>query len=647
MCRALGVLIAAVIMATVCGPALGPRSAAAQAVSPEQQLADKYAPIVMLRQQSAPCDKDGEGYFPTTVDFLFNNPDVALKAKGDGKVSSDTTIKQGPTAVDLVNAGPDTYLDFPGNPRDPGCGYETYFKQKAAQLGLKPTTYARIYVDLSDHRLYLQYWFYYYFNDWNDTHESDWEGIALVFDAPTAAAALNQQPSLVAYNQHAGGETAHWNDAKLEKDGTHPVAYVSAGSHGTYYSADTMIGWGKDGAAFGCDNTTQPDIRTPLNVVLIPYLLDPNGPFAWLFYKGKWGQRDVAFFNGPSGPNIGDNWNKPSQWYRTYRATVLKVPGTKLVGVNTTDVFCALAKRGSQILIYSGVHFWTTMAILLGIIAVVALLVSRVWPFFMEALDIYGKELRTFLGIGIVAVPIGIAFNGLELLSRSVPPLDLVTRFFDNDNSGRLVSSIISIVLQLAATAVVVAPAVIYAMKEMRRGVRPGVVPSFRGALRRVPRLAGALFILVALLAALSVTVILIPVAVYVLVRMQFFSQAILFDDAPNAWAALRMSWNATRGHWWTALTRTLAFQLLATLPGPLSGIILLIIGGSNVQFSNVVSSFVYAAFIPIAYIGLSATYRRLKGQEIIEPFVVTHERDPLKAAAQNAAIAAAQVGTR
>ena len=52
--------------------------------SPEQQLADKYAPIAELRQQEENCDRDGEGYFPAPVEVVLGNPEVALKqATGD------------------------------------------------------------------------------------------------------------------------------------------------------------------------------------------------------------------------------------------------------------------------------------------------------------------------------------------------------------------------------------------------------------------------------------------------------------------------------------------------------------------------------------------------------------------------------------
>ena len=57
---------------------VNPPIASAQ-ISPEQQLVERYAPVVMLKKQQAFCDKEGEGYFPAPVDFLFDNPDIKLR----------------------------------------------------------------------------------------------------------------------------------------------------------------------------------------------------------------------------------------------------------------------------------------------------------------------------------------------------------------------------------------------------------------------------------------------------------------------------------------------------------------------------------------------------------------------------------------
>ena len=71
---------------------------------------------------------------------------------------------------------------------------------------------------------------------------------------------------------------------------------------------------------------------------------------------------------------------------------------------------------------------------------------------------------------------------------------------------------------------------------------------------------------------------------------------------------------------------------MLGSLPGPFIGVVMLIIGGANVEFANGVSSLLYALFIPLAVIGITLAYHRLKGEPVIEPHMSTRERDPGKA---------------
>ena len=610
----------------------GDHATAQEVSSAEQQLADRYAPIAMLKAQKSNCDKEGEGYFPVTVDFLFDNPDIALKAKGDGKAKDDIVIKQGITPRDLVNAGENTYLDFPGNPRDPGCVYETYFKQKAAELDLEPTTYVRFIPDYDANRLYVEYWFYYYFNDWNDTHESDWEMIQLTFDTTSVEEALTRDPIEVGYAQHGGGELAKWGDDKIQLDGTNPIVYPSAGSHATYYGAHTFIGWGENGSAFGCDVTTAPHVRTPLTAVVIPDIIDPNGPFAWALYEGRWGQRDISVFNGPYGLNHGTKWNDPTTSFSDWRSTTLTIPGATTSGLNATDLFCGLSKWGSQATIYLGSHPWATGAVLLFLAVLIGLSVYQVWGYFMEALDIYGNELRTFLGIGILAVPIGLAFNGFVYLSRKLPPVDWLLKLLNNSAHGNLTLAAIAGGAQQAAMTLIVVPAIIVAMKEIREGYTPGVWRSVREGLRYFPAMVAALILYVVTLGIATISILLIPVAVYVAVRWLFYPQAIILDDQKRGWNGLLFSWNATRGQWLKTLGSTIGFLVLALVPGPLIGVVLLIIGGSGVRFANVASSFLYGLLLPLAYIGLTMVYHRLKKEPIVEPQMRTRERFPERA---------------
>ncbi|HEX7095511.1 MAG TPA: hypothetical protein VF183_06495, partial [Acidimicrobiales bacterium] len=200
--------------------------------SAAQVLAARYAPVMMLKHHPKECSKVGEPYAPIPVDAVLGNPQIALRQVG----RDDPVLTWGPTARDLFGLRDGFYLDFPGEALKPGCTYERDGRAFAADH--PPTIYAHIAHEPGrPGELALQYWFYWYFNDWNDKHESDWEGIQLVFPASTAEEALRVEPTSVGYAQHEGGERADWDDDKLEREGTHPVVYSSAGSHASYFGS--------------------------------------------------------------------------------------------------------------------------------------------------------------------------------------------------------------------------------------------------------------------------------------------------------------------------------------------------------------------------------------------------------------------------
>jgi hypothetical protein len=598
----------------------------------QQQLADKYAPIAMLRAQSGPCDKTGEGYFPSPVDFIFDNPDVVLKAKGEGSASEDLVIAQGFTPQDLIAAGPNTYFDFPGNPRSPGCTYEEYFKRMVEEYDLEPTTYVRFVTDPAAGKLYVEYWFWYLFNDWNNTHETDWEMVYIAFNTTSVEEALSMNPERVGYAQHGGGEYANWGDDKIQLDGDRLIVYPAAGSHATYFDNATWIGWGENGTGFGCDNTTEPSIETPLKAVVVPDFIDPNGPFAWALYEGRWGQREASVFNGPVGPNMGSKWSNPTGAFSNWRATTLTVPGGKSAGISATDLFCSLSEIGSKATIYLGSHPWAVGIAAFLVFGLIFLSIYRVWGYFMEALDIYGNELRTFLGIGMLAVPIGIVFNVILVLIEKLPPIEWTLNWLNDSANGNLALAAMIGGAQQAAMTLFIVPAVIVAMKEIRQGIKPGVWRSLVQGLHYFPGMLVALVLYVVALGIGTLSIFLVPVAIYVAVRWLFYPQAIVMDDQKRGWDGLRRSWNVTRRRWRKTLGSTIGFLILALVPGPLIGVLILILGGSRVQFANLVSSFLYGLLLPLAYIGLTMVYHRLKGNAIVEPNMVTRELHPEKA---------------
>lgn len=88
----------------------------------------------------------------------------------------------------------------------------------------------------------LQYWLFYPFNDWRsgffgaNDHEADWEKVH-VYLAEDEAGELS--PEWVAYASHnytGDNLRRRWDDPEVGKVGEHPVVYVAAGSHASYYA---------------------------------------------------------------------------------------------------------------------------------------------------------------------------------------------------------------------------------------------------------------------------------------------------------------------------------------------------------------------------------------------------------------------------
>src|SRR4029079_8804925 len=140
-----------------------------------QKLVDTYSPITMLRAQTDICDPAQEQFEPTTVGVFLDNPQTQLDAP-DGKL-----VTKAPTAADVAGLGDGYHLNIPGDPLSPGCNYSKAFKALKDAGKAPPITYARIATEEGHTGLVVQYWFFYYFNQFNDLHEGDWEGMQIAF----------------------------------------------------------------------------------------------------------------------------------------------------------------------------------------------------------------------------------------------------------------------------------------------------------------------------------------------------------------------------------------------------------------------------------------------------------------------------------
>ncbi len=581
-----------------------------EATDVQQTLAERYVPVAYLRYQEQACGVppyEGEPYLPLSVDMILNNPRVLIRDGANG----DEVVATGPTAQELATFGPDTYMDFPGNPRRPGCTYETDERVRIEEEGLVPTTYANFIFDEEEGKLALQYWFYWYFNDWNNTHESDWEGIQLVWDdVDSIEAALDVHPSRIGYSQHGNGELADWGDAKVQlEEETHPLIFPAAGSHATFFSNDTFLAWGERSSGFGCDVSSPPSERVPLDVIVIPTEIDPEGEFAWVLYQGRWGERQPGAFNGPRGPMFNNRWTEPFETFDTWRPFSIVVPDSTTLGPSMSEAFCTLTSEGSTLLL----NVASQPLILLPVIAIVVGALVYFWrgamPVFRRARKIYAENWTVFLGIGLLSIPIGIVFNIMQRWLVGRNPLKFVVDYLDNTGGAYLTAVLTIGGVQQLAMILIITPAVVSALNAVLKGQKTSVNDAYLGIVDRIGVIFISFVIFIAVVGMLLITAIGIPVAIWLAVRWHFFVQALVLDREASPIEAFRRSTRVVRGRWLHTFFSLVVYDLLAVIPGILVGFGLLTIGRTAVGFANGISSLFYAILIPITVIAVSLIY--------------------------------------
>ena len=595
----------------------------------EEALARKHAPVVRLVEQLEECGP-GEPYEPIDVDLLFGDNTVAFR----GPWNAGDLIEVGPEATDLVDRY-EYHLDFPGNPLEAGCSYEEWARRLTD--GATPTVYAHVATEPArPGRVALQYWFFYPFNDFNNTHEGDWEMIQLNFDAADAADALDKAPTDVGYSSHEGAEGSPWDDEdRLEVVGAHPVVYPAAGSHANKFGTALYLGSSAE-QGVGCDDTRGPHREVLPAVVTIPS--DPTEAarrYPWITFEGRWGELQPAFFNGPTGPNDKTQWTEPFTWADGWRDRSYAIPTGGLVGTGATDFFCSAVETGSQWLIRA---LRNPAPVLIGLGLLITLLVvaavratwlptapmrvarRRAWGQILAASGrLYVKRLRLFLAIGAILVPIGLV---MTLLQRGVVWLTVTAGIGTSGEAGGvllLVVIAIGTTLALFGFALVQAT-VACAMVELDAGRDVHAAAAYRIALRRIRPLIAATAIFVAVWVALTSTAFLIPLAVWLAVRWALVAQVVELEGL-RPLPAIRRSAALVRRRWLRVGSLVGIGAGLTLIAGPLLGAVLILLTSTPLVVLNIVAGLVYAFALPFVAIVTTYVYFDARARtELAEP---------------------------
>ncbi len=599
--------------AMVAGAVVGFAAPAGADEADQRTLAERYAPVMMLVEQAEDCGP-GEPYQPSDVDLLMDNSSVALR----GPWSPRDLVEVGPAATTLAEGLPGYSLDLPGDPLSAGCDYEKW--ARATWADSPPTIYAHVArQDTHQGRLALQYFFYYPFNDFNNKHESDWEKIQLEFAAPNARGALDVDPDLVAYSQHYGAETSSWDDEKLQITGsTHPVVYVSVGSHASQYSDDLFLGRSAT-QGFGCDSTIGPHEEVRPRVKTIP--ADParaTSDFPWVGYEGHWGEVGPRrFYEAPTGPNRKQMWDKPFSWSAKSQDRSFAVPGGDAYEGPATEFFCAAVASGSDAFRNFTARPAPTLVVLgLGLLAVAWLVRRTSWgsseplpalrsrtvgQVIAVSWTLFWSRLGLFVCIGLPAVGVSLASTLVQA------PLDSSGATGTIRSSAELLENVM-----LAFALLLTQSATVQAIADLDAGHTVRVRDSYRVAARRLLPVSGTVILAVIGLMTLTLTVVLVPVVLALLVGWSLFVPVVQLDRR-SGFNALRRSWRLVRPQFWKVAALLLFASTIVSLTGGVLATVVILAVQAPFAVVNLLPGAVASLLLP--YVSLLIAYIYFNGQ--------------------------------
>ncbi|MFC1979726.1 hypothetical protein ACFLVS_02500 [Chloroflexota bacterium] len=321
-------------------PTPSPQPSPAPNTEQAKQLARMFCPILYLKGEEEAI----ENFDPEQIEIMVDT--AVLREVGDPTFSLKATLS---SLLEWSNG--DYYLDLAGLGTNTHSLAEYKLTYDEVRDRYKPTLYARVREGEGEDHTVVQYWIFYYFNDWRNFHEGDWELVQLNFPGSTAKELLETggQPLFAAYSQHQAGQRMSWTEM-MDKglvEATHPVVYVAQGSHANYFTPGNF--W--SGLDFDDTGLSSWKILGPeqLEVTMLPEVEAREEGSEWLEFKGHWGEYlgfsvsvlGLKFWQqGPFGPawseeeHKNERWEHPDEWAaglpeypKPFWTSFLKLPG--------------------------------------------------------------------------------------------------------------------------------------------------------------------------------------------------------------------------------------------------------------------------------------------------------------------------------
>ena len=217
----------------------------------------------------------------------------------------------------------------------------------------------------------------------------------------------------------------------------------------------------------------------------------------------------------------------------------------------------------------------------------------------------YWSHLRLFLGIGLLFIPLGLIIAGVQFLIFRVGGLSDLVDTAGASNAFVVVPALaLGLLLTLLGLTIVQAASAL-AMVEMDEGRTITSLGAYRLARRRIRPLIAALLKAAIFVALLSLTVVGLPLAIWLLVRWSLLAQVVALEEHPDE-GALRRSAELVRRRW----PRTASIVLVASvglLLGPFVGTLMLLLTSASFNVVNLIAGLIYVFTLP--FVAVVTTY--------------------------------------
>ena len=236
---------------------------------------------------------------------------------------------------------------LPGDPLHAGCTYEEASRE--LMQGKSPTVYAHVLGEPGVNGVALQYWFFWYFNQFNDVHEGDWEMIQIAWDG-TSSVDDGARPGT---GSHRAGTARRW---RAREPGARPSCSATATTPRstrprgrTRPTTTTRSGSApaRTAPGFGCDDSTAPSRRVAVDTVVVPNGDVRSGPVRLALLRGQVGTVRARAQQRPRRARAAWPVARAVPLDGGLRTSSPTVPLGSSFGPSVTGVFCGVIATGS------------------------------------------------------------------------------------------------------------------------------------------------------------------------------------------------------------------------------------------------------------------------------------------------------------